>query len=53
VLSQASAWAECPIDFTLAASYPRRAVRRSDAEDQRTLADVGLASRQEALFVEL
>lgn len=55
-LVEASAWEmEFPpsADFTLAASYPRRVVRRADADAGRTLAEVGVTAKQEALFVEL
>jgi hypothetical protein len=55
-LVEASAWAGCPADFLLCASYPRRVVRRSDAVAAaagRSLLDAGLSGKQEALFVEL
>lgn len=53
LLVEASAWEACPDgEFTLAAAYPRRVVRRSEA-DGRSLSEVGLAGKQEALFVEL
>ena len=52
-LVEASAWAECPAHFALAASYPRRVFSRDDAAAGRTLADAGLVSAQEALFVEM
>ena len=54
-LVEASGWEECPEDFLLCAAYPRRVVRRSEAiaHGGRSLSDVGLNGRQEALFVEL
>ena len=36
----------------LVASYPRRVFRRAEAEG-KSLVDVGLSGKQEALFVEL
>jgi ubiquitin fusion degradation protein 1 len=52
-LVESSAWEDCPSDFTLVASYPRRVIRRADAAIGRTIAEVGLTGKQEALFVEV
>ena len=54
-LVEASAWEDCPVEFTLVAAYPRRVVTRAEviADPSRSLGDVGLSGRQEALFIEL
>ena len=43
------------VGFALAASYPRRVFHPAEwaSGDGKTLADAGLAGRQEALFVEM
>jgi len=52
-LVEASGWPNEGNDgYVLVASYPRRVFRRAEAEG-KSLVDVGLSGKQEALFVEL